>query len=211
MSALVQRLLHYTAKIWIHQHPPPLTQMELAQFPLERVIADYRNYFAAGERIPLDQGLDLEESYLLAQVVAQRPLQCLLNLSFADLTTPSVRMSALQPEELVNRVAKAYRVRLQCRRDVAGQLERWGKLCPAHTALVWDGETGHCVMIVGIDKGTERVVYWDPWPLLSLLCAENNVAGVDAQPVSSGEPFWTISKDELAQVIVAVFIQASEE
>jgi hypothetical protein len=46
-------------------------------------------------------------------------------------------------------------------------------------------------------------VYHDPWPERSLLCKENNMAGVDAQPDGTR---WSVTAKELERVIFASFV-----
>jgi hypothetical protein len=69
--------------------------------------------------------------------------------------------------------------------------------------LHFDGQTGHCIRITSHDTIRDRFTYHDPWPERSLLCKENNLAGVDAQPEGSR---WSVSAQELQRVIVASFI-----
>jgi hypothetical protein len=71
--------------------------------------------------------------------------------------------------------------------------------------LHFDGRTGHCIRITSYDAGRDRFIYHDPWPERSLLCQENNLAGVDAQPEGSR---WSVSAQELQRVIVASFVFA---
>jgi hypothetical protein len=77
-----------------------------------------------------------------------------------------------------------------------------------YITLVFDGEIGHCIMVTGLQKDSDRLVIWDPWPLRSLLCSENNIAGVAAEllPSDDDSPFWSISAEELSKVIYATFV-----
>ncbi len=56
--------------------------------------------------------------------------------------------------------------------------------------LHYDGKTGHCIRIIAYDKERDRFIYHDPWPQRSLLCKENNLAGVDSQPEGTR---WSVS------------------
>ncbi len=71
------------------------------------------------------------------------------------------------------------------------------------TTLHHDGTTGHCIRLTAYDKMRDRFIYHDPWPEKSLLCKENNMAGVDAQP--EGER-WSVTAQELERVLFASFI-----
>jgi hypothetical protein len=70
-------------------------------------------------------------------------------------------------------------------------------------AFVYDGSMGHCIALFGFDQSQNRFRYHDTWPGQSLLCKENNAAGVDAQPVSDG--LWSVTKAEMTLVVFATF------
>lgn len=65
-----------------------------------------------------------------------------------------------------------------------------------------DGKTGHCITLKAYDTARDRFIYHDPWPARSLLAAENNAAGVDAQ--SEGK-LWSVTAPELERVVFAAF------
>ncbi|MHC4238576.1 MAG: hypothetical protein ACYSUC_02290 [Planctomycetota bacterium] len=72
------------------------------------------------------------------------------------------------------------------------------------TTLHYDGKTGHCITMQEYDNMKDRFTYYDPWPLKSLLCQENNIAGVDAQPEEGKS--WSITSTELEHVVFASFV-----
>lgn len=208
VSELLQDFIHYLGKIWIQDHPVSQDAQALARFDMAEPINDYRMYRRAGREVPVDDGFDLEQSYLVAQLVAHTPLTCLRNTAMPEVPTKRIaRLSSLPPAELVQEVFRRFPVQLSIRRPIADQLDRWRGLARSASALVYDGNVGHCVLLYGVDHKTQRVIYWDPWPLRSLLCQENNRAGVAAQAVPTGEFFWTISADELARVLFAVLVR----
>jgi hypothetical protein len=71
------------------------------------------------------------------------------------------------------------------------------------TTLHYDGATGHCVSLTTYDPQRDRFIYHDPWPADSLLCKENNMASVDAQPEGGS---WSVTSQELERVIFASYI-----
>ncbi|MDB5968524.1 MAG: hypothetical protein JWQ90_974 [Hydrocarboniphaga sp.] len=71
------------------------------------------------------------------------------------------------------------------------------------TTLHYDGATGHCVRLKHYDEVRDRFIYHDPWPEKALLCLENNIAGVDAQPDGGS---WSVTADELERVLFASFL-----
>jgi hypothetical protein len=211
VSGLVQEFFHYLGHIWVQNFDPPQSADELARFAIGDVIEAYRVYRAARGAIPMDDGLDLVSSYLVAQIIARAPLICLLNNAIAHedaTTTRMARVRALSPQDLIAFLQGKNRARLNTHKDIGGQIRRWGALCPMYTTLVYDGEIGHCIVQVGVEHKSERLIIWDPWPLRSLLCQENNRAGVAADAVTSEEPFWTVSSAELSSVLYAIFIPA---
>jgi hypothetical protein len=209
VAALLQEFYHYVGHIWLEDHDPPQERQELAGFRISDLVSSYKIYRAEGGDIRLHEGLGLERTYLLTQLVARTPLVCLLNSEQPDTSTPRMsRLRPMPPAELLDALQQRCKVRLNTGKDIAGQTSRWGNLCPSHIMLVHDGETGHCVVLTGFEQGSNRPIIWDPWPLRSLLCSENNIAGVAAEPVRSDEPFWTVSAEEFARVIYAAFIPA---
>ena len=71
------------------------------------------------------------------------------------------------------------------------------------STLHYDGRTGHCIRITSYDCERNRFIYHDPWPLNSLLCSENNMAGVSAQPEGT---HWSVTAGELERVLFASFV-----
>src|SRR5215469_8142069 len=71
------------------------------------------------------------------------------------------------------------------------------------TTLHYDGKTGHCIIVKSYDEERDRLIYHDPWPLKSLLCKENNLAGVDAQPEGTR---WSVTAKELESVLFASLV-----
>ncbi|THA23364.1 hypothetical protein [Streptomyces sp. A1547] len=87
-----------------------------------------------------------------------------------------------------------------------------GLLARALTALgagnipvnVYDGRAGHCVNLLGVED--ESFIFHDPWPGRSLLCREQNVAGVDAAEHEQG---WRITGEDLGKVVFSAFLWPS--
>jgi hypothetical protein len=74
--------------------------------------------------------------------------------------------------------------------------------------LYFDGTIGHCINLLDYNEPFDRFLYSDTWPLKSLLAAENNEAGIDAQHVAGQR--WSITGAELEKVIFACFMAPSE-
>jgi hypothetical protein len=71
------------------------------------------------------------------------------------------------------------------------------------STLHFDGKTGHNIVVTSYDEKRDRFIYHDPWPLKSLLCRENNMADVDAQPEGTR---WSVTSEELERVIFASMV-----
>lgn len=214
VNGMMQDFYHYMGHVWVQNFDPPQSADELAHFDIGEVIGRYRAHQAAGKPIPMDKGLGLVSSYLVTQIVASTPLVCLLNSAIAQedasTTERMARVRFLAPQDLIAILLKKSRARLNTHKDIGDQITRWGALCPMYTTLIYDeeGDMGHCIVQVGVENKSERLIIWDPWPLRSLLCRENNKAGVAAEAVASDEPFWTVSPAELASVLYAIFMPA---
>jgi hypothetical protein len=82
--------------------------------------------------------------------------------------------------------------------------------------LIYDGSFGHCIYLKAHAPDRDRFIYFDPWPARSLLCEENNSAGVAAQPESPpGGALghidrWSVTSAELASVIVASMLRPAD-
>lgn len=161
----------------------------------------------------MNSGLNLEQSFLLQRIIGQKPLTCFLNANQPYvLETGTTRTYTGTPYEIIAFLYNHYRVRLSTNHNIHGQSRRWGnQLSPSCTTLLYDGESGHSVVLYGIEEKTNRFIFWDPQPPRSFLCAENNRVGVAAEPVASGEPFWTISADEFAMILYAVFVEMDDQ
>ena len=209
LEFLLQHFFHYAGKIWLLENDLPQDADGLARFDTSRTILDYRRYRTDGGEVPLDDGLDVEESFLLAQLVVGKPLSCLLNSAMPETPTARIgRVIRLEPDALLDAVRKRWPVAVDTRQPVKGQIDRWGALAPAFTTLVYDGFTGHCILLRGVERGTGRILYWDPWPLRSVLCAENNEAGANAELIDEDSWMWALEPDAMARVLFAVFVPA---
>lgn len=113
---------------------------------------------------------------------------------------PSARISRLLPLEGTQVMELLHRLF----RHPQDARKRWPAL-PVDTPLavgVYDGDRiMHQIVLFGIDTSSGSFVYKDPWPNRSLLCAENNSAGVAAEQVASGEDLWLLSPPAMESVI----------
>ena len=87
-------------------------------------------------------------------------------------------------------------------------------VAPALNVLVTDGESGHTIVLSGLNgvdfqhprgQPVRRgwFSFYDPWPARSLLALERHYDGVmNVLEDISRPPFWLISPEELSKVVV---------
>jgi hypothetical protein len=145
---------------------------------------------AADESAGLTVG---QTCYMNAQLFG-REVMCLVSSTQPPTPLDDVPFKAMvDPAKIVDTVFRAY---VDTESPFDGNLQ----------VLYFDGRTGHAIEIEGVIPDRDAVVYWDPWPGRSLLCAENNPAGVSAQAHSPGNRSWRITRRELETVIYALLV-----
>jgi hypothetical protein len=86
------------------------------------------------------------------------------------------------------------------------QIMNMREQAPGIPALLFDGVAGHCIMLRGKERGSSRLVCWDPLGMRSFLSSGNNRIGVAAQLVPSGEYFWTLPLLDLIRMLYGIFV-----
>ena len=135
---------------------------------------------------PKGRGATLEQAWLTYTLFGVEPY-CVLARPMPAGATQGIR-------RLVRSSADQLLAYLKSLRAAEGSL--------GEQMLIHDGRNGHCIVITDHDPVRERFVYHDPWPQRSLLCLENNAAGIDAQPEGTR---WSVTTDELQRVAFAAF------
>jgi hypothetical protein len=201
-STMMQTFLQWVSTIWVERNRVPTSPEELAQFDMSSLIPEYHAYVDAGGHVDTEHGITLEQDWLAAQLPLREPFVCAINR--LQPPTPCERitrkefMDGGQISELMRWI---YRVPLDAGARV--QLQN-SEMLPTN---VYDGDrVAHAITMIGIDAATSCFVYLDPWPGRSLLCAENNAAGVAAVPVPSGERLWMLRPEEMEAVLFSVLV-----
>lgn len=177
--------------VWCRENQPPLEASELAAFDQLRLIPEFRARYA-DDWAETDRPLSLEEIWLNLQFAYRAPVMCLLVERFAAQATERVgHQRSMRPAALLRLLHMHY-----C---VSGVATRF-------TCLTYDGVLGHCITLDGVDPQVDAFRFHDSWGERSLLCRENNHAGVDALPDPHVPNAWLIQPSELVKVIVAVLI-----
>jgi hypothetical protein len=140
-----------------------------------------------------NKGATLEQAWRAQFLVTGCNAVCILASERPSVPTAGIPKTVLMPtSQLVQTLARAY-----------ASLPRLGV-----QTFVFDGRVGHCITLLDHDPSTSSFVYHDPWPGRSLLCSENNAAGVAATATDKG--YWRITESELRLVIFAIFLWPSE-
>ncbi|WP_037834577.1 hypothetical protein, partial [Streptomyces sp. NRRL S-481] len=136
------------------------------------------------------RGATLEQSWRTAGLLSGMHPVCLLAAGRPEVPTAAIeRVIVFSPADLVDLLARAL-------------IARHARGIAVH---VYDGRSGHCINLVAADD--ESILFHDPWPGRSLLCRENNAAGVD---VAEQGNRWVISRADLAKVVFSAFLWPSE-
>jgi len=120
-------------KIWT------LYVQDPTQFKVSQVIDNYREFKASGGIVSVDQGLTLEESYFVTLILAPASLVCLLNNQQADSSTNRMhQLHRLPAREIVSRLQRSYKVRINAKKNVSSQLDNFrnNEMCPKYPSSV---------------------------------------------------------------------------
>lgn len=136
-----------------------------------------------------DRGATVEQAWRVQFAVSGVSQVCVLASGRPPVPTADIPRTVLMtPAQLVDSLIRAFalpdRVAVQ--------------------TFVFDGRMGHSITLLRYEPVTGSFVFLDPWPARSLLCRENNAAGVAAEPVEG--QLWRMTAAELRTVIFAVFI-----
>ncbi|MEU9287679.1 hypothetical protein AB0D57_23965 [Streptomyces sp. NPDC048275] len=135
------------------------------------------------------RGATLEQTWRTFGLLSGVRPVCLLAAGRPEVPTAAIeRVIAFPPAALVDLLARAL-ITLDAR---------------GIPVNVYDGRSGHCINLMAADDDT--VLFHDPWPGRSLLCHEQNAAGVDAVEHEYG---WLITRADLGKVIFSAFLWPS--
>ena len=189
-----QIMAMWLQNVWVNVGTPPTDNPQLGTFDWmsDALVTEFVKYAMTKGCRSFDRGGTLEESWLSSQLIQHTPLVCLLNGGWPHTAYPRItRQIRLGADALISEL---------------GLLVRLGG--PVAT-FVSDGEWGHAIRVVCVRD--ETVGFHDPWPGRSLLCEENNAAGVAAIPgpdagLTLKEAEWAVPARSFATVLVASFV-----
>lgn len=203
-------LYYFIGKIWCETSKAKWEPNSISELNSRDLLEDCKKFFREGGTMETN-GVSLEQAWFLETVRFKTPFLSVINKNM--------------PLEENRRIAYKAVV------DTGGMLGFFDYLCSEENtniryyssmdyrlfttpAYIYDGENGHHIELFGFNLFTNNIIYFDPFPYKSLLCFENNKAGVNAQryqvpiPLSeySSTPLWQVTKEELEKVIYAIFI-----
>ena len=147
---------------------------------------DNRNILFGG--IESQRALTFDQAWFMMRMIAKFSI-CLLAVGRPSVETSAITgIKKMNPLQIVDALSSILRLPDN----------------PYAITLYYDGNIGHCVTLIRYDVSASTFIYHDPWPQTSLLCRENNGAGIDAKRV--GKQLWSITDIELEKVIFAFFI-----
>ncbi len=202
VSAMMQTFFQWLATVWVEQNRVPTSPDELAQFDIGSLIPEYRAYIDAGGRVDTEHGITLEQDWLMAQLPSREAFVCLINR--LQPPTPCERITRKEFMDGGQIIEVMQRILGRRRGAKAKAQQQSPELLPTN---VYDGDRmAHAIITLGIDAATNSFIFQDPWPGRSLLCAENNAAGVAAVPAPRGPPLWMVKPEEMEAVVFSVFV-----
>jgi hypothetical protein len=192
--------------VYVNRTPPPPRPsggISVMEDPI--TVFDFHNDYEAGAWKKLDDGLTLEEMYLMSELMIGDPFVCVLSPLASELASARIEHKVeLDAQKAVEVALDYFRQHQGKRRHPIG-------------ALVACSESfGHCITLSDADPTGSLVAYHDPWPGRSVLCEENN-SMVAALPIGTtklhypdGKSYdmdlWQLSVEELAKILVALMM-----
>ena len=168
------------------------------------LVLDFTTSYEKGDWKLLGRGFTVEEMVFHCEFGTGEPIMCLVNRDGPKQPLRRVRRKrVMQARQLVSEATLYFMLKQGQRRH-------------GIIAMVYDGEMGHCISLLDGDHEQGLFAYHDPWPGRSLLCEENNKAGVRAislgrqQLGSSLHERWSMTAKELESVVVALLVRPDD-
>jgi hypothetical protein len=186
----MEMFLQWVGVRWVNsQAELPTSQNDLAGFDVSSLMPEFKRYLQTSDyRQDLRRGLTIEEMWLRDQLVLRREATVVFNREMPN-----------QPMSRVTRQVGASATEISERSRAALRSH-----CPV-SAAVYDSNFGHVITLNAYDSNTDRVLFHDPWPGRSLLCEEQNAAGVKALK-DDNKNNWSITTKEFEKVVVAIVV-----
>jgi hypothetical protein len=210
MADTFESFCHWVMTVRVDQPDVPTEPAALAKFDIDSLIPEYHAFIKGGGKSP-EHGASLQEFCLATQLHLRRLITCWVNVDQREQEVTRIKqLRRLCAAEIWTELEKAYaehRTNYKLPVDTPG-------FFPATTAVYDGDDIAHFINAWTIRD--EELHFGDPWPGRSLLCAENNSAGVAAResnlirgvdPKSQeNRASWRITRAEFERVVYAVFL-----
>jgi len=195
-SMLFQSFATWLGSVYAMEHELSLEPGDLAAFDPVDVMPEYQAD-ADRARLAMEQGMTIEQSWLVDQLLMRRPSTCVLVDRYAGqplsrVTRLRVASAEALAGEIVDRLARNFRFEGRNVLVAAFEDAYFEAAPPMPLGVLGDGG-GHVVSAVSADLRNGEIRYQDPWPGGTL--------------VKRGEPtetphLYRIAGDDLAAVLV---------
>jgi hypothetical protein len=163
------------------------------------LVLQFTKDYEAGAWRKLRRGLTLEETALMFELSNGHRFMTLINSDGPQQSTSRIkRKLVLSSEGILELLTVHFRLKAGRKRHPSALMYYDAK-----------GQTGHTINLLDADGSGELFAYWDPWPGRSLLCEENNKAGVKAQPLE-GQRGWQVTRNELRGILMATLLDIED-
>ena len=203
--------------VWVNEQNAPTEPQALASFKGSDLNEEFRRHVRAHGSSAWYRGGTVEEIWLGRQIQVSVPIMALLNSAQPECPIERITRRRRWPAHaIVSYLESVLEI------DRYGPLVRWpghGQSGPLKSfvltymkfggcrALVYDGRNGYTIFPREFDQSTGGLIYTDPWPGDSVLCAGRNRAGARAIRHTRGN--WLLSQNDLSRVLFAAFIADS--
>jgi len=209
-NARIQAFYLWLGKVYVNRTPPrePNEGTRAEDDPF-LVLQFTKDYEAGGWR-KLGVGVTLEEMALMSELSSGDRFMTLINSAGPQQPTSRIKRKLfLSADAILELLTVNYHLKANRRRHPS-------------PVLYYDkqGHTGHAISLFDADQSGTRFAYSDPWPGRSLLCEENNKAGVKAQSLGKHKLHfperdvdiedWEVSRSELAGILVATLLDVDD-
>lgn len=195
----------YVAKIWVNENDIPDTVLELANFDVARLIPLYKEYKAQGGNAHMEaDGQTLYEAWASSQLFLRKKFSVLMNEKMPMQSIGRLsRITLLESKGIIETIVPCLLSHISDTPELNRQHE-------TISALIYDGSFGHAISLEYFLPDSQSIVFWDPWPDRSLLCVENNSAGVAAQAWRDEKRLWVLSCEEFTRILYAIILPTAD-
>lgn len=202
-DAMKEEIAQWVGRVWSHTHELPQDD-DLASFDILSLECEFRSYIEANGPSLFDRGQSVEEIWCATKLFLRKPVTVYLSDRFSEAASARVTSKQVESAEMLVWILAA----LSCGLSITS---------PTINVLVTDGSAGHTLALAGLNpvtyphpRGVSARRGWftfhDPWPARSLLAFEKGYGAAAAYEDIARPPFWLLSPEDLADVLVGFML-----